>query len=338
MKTGALIVAAGNETDAEAFRPMLPVGDSTVIRRIIITMKQAGIDPVVVVTGKRGDELEKHIAKLRVICLRNEEYGHTQMFDSICMGLEYMEDLCDRVFILPAKFPMFLPVTVRRMMEEEALVVCPVLGGRRGHPILVSNSLIPALTAFKGKFGLRGALEQPQLQGLICEIAVEDEGIILAVDNQDDCTKPAIEGGRIGVHPQIQLGLERNEEFFGPFMAQFLALIDHTGSMQTACRQMHMSYTKGWSMLRTAEKQLGFPFLVTRSGGAEGGFSQLTAQSKEFLSRYLDMEQALRREGKRLFETYFPEYAEGQSGAAADGGRAGKKTAEEKTEREDDHS
>ena len=54
MKTGALIVAAGHDKDREAFRPMLPVGDSTVIRRIIITMKQAGIDPIVVVTGSRG--------------------------------------------------------------------------------------------------------------------------------------------------------------------------------------------------------------------------------------------------------------------------------------------
>ena len=134
MKTGALIVAAGHDKDREAFRPMLPVGDSTVIRRIIITMKQAGIDPIVVVTGSRGDELEKHIAKLRVICLRNERYEDTQMFYSICLGLNYMEDLCDRVFVLPAKFPMFLPRTMKRLMAEEAPVVCPSLHGRRGHP------------------------------------------------------------------------------------------------------------------------------------------------------------------------------------------------------------
>ena len=46
---------------------MLPVGDSTVIRRIIITMRRVGIDPIVVVTGKQGDELEKHISDLEVI-------------------------------------------------------------------------------------------------------------------------------------------------------------------------------------------------------------------------------------------------------------------------------
>lgn len=52
--TGALIVAAGSRQEENRFHPMEPVGDSTVIRRIIITMKQAGVDPIVVVTGRQG--------------------------------------------------------------------------------------------------------------------------------------------------------------------------------------------------------------------------------------------------------------------------------------------
>lgn len=88
-------------------------------------------------------------------------------------------------------------------------------------------------------------------------------------------------------------------------MAHFLSLVDHTGSMQTACRQMHMSYTKGWKLLKTAEKQLGYPLLVTRSGGADGGFSQLTPKAKDFLERYLQMEKEIREEGERLYRKFF---------------------------------
>ena len=40
------------------FKPLLPVGDSTAIRRIIITLKRAGVSPIVVVTGDKADELE----------------------------------------------------------------------------------------------------------------------------------------------------------------------------------------------------------------------------------------------------------------------------------------
>lgn len=310
MKTGALIIAAGHEGEQEDFRPLLPAGDSTVIRRIILTMKQAGVDPVVVVTGRRGAVLEKHIGGLGAICLRNEDYENTQMFYSISKGLAYIKNLCDRVFILPAKFPMFLPATVRRLMECEAPVVCPVRAGRRGHPVLLSVSVIDAVASYRGSFGLRGALSQEGLAGQTAEVPVEDEGIILAVDTKEDCARPLVEEGKIPVHPEASLSLWRNEEFFSPFAARFLSLIDYTGSIQTACRQLHISYTKGWTMLKTVQHQLGFPILFTQSGGAGGGFSRLTPQARNFLSRYFEMEQELCREGERLFARFFPEYGE----------------------------
>ena len=244
MRTGAVVVAAGHKSSVSSFSPMLPIGDSTVIRRIIITLKRSGIDPVVVVTGKQGDEVEKHIAGLRVICLRNQNYGNTQMYNSICLGLNYIEDLCDRVFILPAKFPMFLPETIKRMMDMDAQVVCPVFEGRRGHPVLVSSNIIGKLLNYKGEKGLRGALRQADVDRCAWEVEVEDQGIILAVETDEDRAQGNLDNERLDIFPQIQLTLERDEGFFGPSVAQFLSLIDHTGSMQTACRQMHMSYQR----------------------------------------------------------------------------------------------
>ena len=305
MRTGAVVVAAGHKSSVSSFSPMLPIGDSTVIRRIIITLKRSGIDPVVVVTGKQGDEVEKHIAGLRVICLRNQNYGNTQMYNSICLGLNYIEDLCDRVFILPAKFPMFLPETIKRMMDMDAQVVCPVFEGRRGHPVLVSSNIIGKLLNYKGEKGLRGALRQVDVDRCAWEVEVEDQGIILAVETEEDRAQSNLDNERLDIFPQIQLTLERDEGFFGPSVAQFLSLIDHTGSMQTACRQMHMSYTKGWKILKAAEKQLGYPLLITQSGGAEGGSSLLTPKAKDFLVRFLGMEKELREDAQKLYQKYF---------------------------------
>ena len=83
MTTGAVILAAGHKSSTTSFQPMLPVGDTTAVKRIIITLQRAGVEPVVVITGDRGEELEKHISKMRVVCLRNAEYATTQLFDSI---------------------------------------------------------------------------------------------------------------------------------------------------------------------------------------------------------------------------------------------------------------
>ena len=91
LRTGAVIVAAGHKSRNTPFNPLLPVGDSTVIRRIIITLKRGGVSPIVVITGDKADEIEKHISNLQVICLRNEQYDKVQMFFSICMGLNILK-------------------------------------------------------------------------------------------------------------------------------------------------------------------------------------------------------------------------------------------------------
>ena len=70
MTTGAVILAAGHKSSTTSFQPMLPVGDTTAVKRIIITLQRAGVEPVVVITGDRGEELEKHISKMRVVCLK----------------------------------------------------------------------------------------------------------------------------------------------------------------------------------------------------------------------------------------------------------------------------
>ena len=305
LPTGAVIVAAGHKSKNSTFNPMLPVGDSTAIRRIIITLKQAGVSPIVVITGDEADAVEKHISKLQVICLRNEQYAVTQMFSSICMGLNYIEDLCNRVFVLPAKFPVFLRETVERLMHSEAEIARPVFGGHRGHPVLISSKVLPFIVSYQGEGGLRGALRQAAEKFQEENIPVEDQGIIQAIETEDDSCADFICKQQIQIHPQIQLGLERDDVFFNAQTAHFLQLTSHTGSMQTACKQMHMSYTKGWKILKEAEKQLGFPLLFSRSGGSDGGSSRLTPKGEEFLKNYTKMEEELRKEGERLFELYF---------------------------------
>ena len=95
-------------------------------------MRRVGIDPIVVVTGKQGDELEKHISDLEVISLRNPDYEMEQMFDSISMGLRYIRGLCTQTLILPAKFPLLLRDTLEKMLSEEGDIIRPVFDGKRG--------------------------------------------------------------------------------------------------------------------------------------------------------------------------------------------------------------
>ena len=91
------------------------------------------VKPMVLITGQDYELLEKQIAKFPVIRLYNPDYRKDEMFDSVIRGLKYADGLCDRVLILPAKYPMLLSDTIEKMMSCGHDNVVPVFGGRRGH-------------------------------------------------------------------------------------------------------------------------------------------------------------------------------------------------------------
>ena len=104
----------------------------------------------------------------------------------------------------------------------------------------------------------------------------------------------SISPSKLPLRPSVRFRLAKSDTFFGPGVAEFLTLVDQTGSMQTACREMEMSYSKGWKIIKKAEEYLGCSLIESRSGGASGGSSHLTEEARDLLTRYLDMEKELK--------------------------------------------
>lgn len=177
---GAVVAAAGLSSRMGDFKPMLPLGAESFVRRVIKTFRKAGVFHIVLVTGHRGEELERHVDGLGVVCLRNEAYDRTEMFDSARLGLSYFAGRCSRLFFTPADVPLFTHLTVRKLLEAEGALIVPVCAGRRGHPILLSSSLIPPLLADGGEGGLRGALER--CAAYETPVEVSDGGILRDAD------------------------------------------------------------------------------------------------------------------------------------------------------------
>lgn len=184
MKTGAVIAAAGMSSRMGGFKPLLKIGGIPMVQRIIASFQQGGVFPIVLVTGFRGAELEKHIATTGVICVRNENYAHTQMFDSARIGFSYIVDKCDRTFFTPADIPLFSANTILRLMECGGPVVKPVYQGTGGHPILLSCSVLPKLMAAEGGGGLNEAIGR--CCGSIETVEVGDEGVLRDADTPED--------------------------------------------------------------------------------------------------------------------------------------------------------
>lgn len=184
MKIGALITAAGMSSRMGKFKPLLRIGNKTVAQRIVETLRQAGAEQIVMVTGNHAEALEEHLSDSGIIFLRNEDYATTQMFDSVKIGLSYLQDRCDRVLFTPVDVPLFSADTVCALLNSGAELACPVCAGQTGHPIMMAGRLLPEILAHDGTRGLKGALERCSSE--LVQIPVEDPGIIYDADTPAD--------------------------------------------------------------------------------------------------------------------------------------------------------
>ena len=183
-KIGAVVAAAGLSSRMGEFKPLLPFDGDTVLGRCLDNLLQAGAADTVVVTGHRADELAPVLAARPVRVVHNPDYAHTEMFDSLCLGLRALPPDCGRVLLTPGDVPWVSPALIRSLLAVEADFVCPRCGTRRGHPVVLAGEKIPALLAFRGEGGLRGAVEALGLRTTFVE--TEEVGISIDLDTPED--------------------------------------------------------------------------------------------------------------------------------------------------------
>lgn len=307
----ALILAAGVSSRMERFKPMLPVGNDTMIRRTVRMMQQAGADPIVVVTGYKSEILQEHLAGMDLVFLHNENYASTQMFDSLLIGLDYLLPRCERLLFCPGDVPTVRMDTVLHLMQFDEEVVRPVYGRKAGHPILLKRNALEKIQNYHGDGGLRGALRALDLP---CkDVQVDDEGVVLDADTPEEYNRLlrhnlCAGGGKESLRMDLQLRICALDAAFDPFFVQLLEMVKRTGSLQTACNAVHISYSKGWKLVRNMEAALGFALLTRTVGGATGGGSRLTQAGEELMESYKQMEREVLETAQTSFERHMQKY------------------------------
>ena len=101
-RTGGVIGAASKK-DA---MPLFQVGTIPIVKRIVITFQQAGIFPIVIITGTQEEEVKYQLSGYGVIFLKLEDCEQPKLFESVKTGLEYLEGKCERVMFTPVNAPM----------------------------------------------------------------------------------------------------------------------------------------------------------------------------------------------------------------------------------------
>jgi molybdate transport system regulatory protein len=94
--------------------------------------------------------------------------------------------------------------------------------------------------------------------------------------------------------PQVRI-LLRKAIAMGPGKADLLRLIEQTGSISAAAREMGMSYRRAWVLVDTMNRAFRAPLVETLTGGRRGGGARVTALGHDVLRRYLSMEAKAQR-------------------------------------------
>lgn len=183
---GAVIVAAGASRRMGTSKPLLKLGGERIIERVVRVFRAGGVPEPLVVTASRARRLDALLDELGVARVQNPK-PERGMFSSVRVGVKGLTDGLSAFFVHPVDMPLVAPETLRALrqaFDDDVPVVHPSYGGRRGHPPLLSASLIPAVVEFDRPGGLRALLADYDEEAR--HVECDDPGVRFDIDTPAD--------------------------------------------------------------------------------------------------------------------------------------------------------
>jgi len=187
-RLGAVILAAGRSRRQKGFKPLLPLGQSSVLDCCLNLFQQAGITGPrkVVVLGHRSEELRPLVIAAGATPVVNADYDRG-MFSSVQAGVNALPASINAFFVLPVDIPLVRHLTIQLLSQalsdhDQAQVLLPNCADRTGHPPLLRAGLRAAIADHDGSRGLRGVLDR----AACVQIPVPDEGMLVDIDRPED--------------------------------------------------------------------------------------------------------------------------------------------------------
>jgi molybdenum cofactor cytidylyltransferase len=182
----AILLAAGRSSRMGAFKPLLPFGNKTVIECCIDSLRNGGVETIVVVLGHRADDMREKLTGVRFAINPDPD---SEMGASIAVGLREIPENTQAILIALADHPAVPASVVASVIEEwveGARIVIPTWQGRGGHPVLVDLRFRSELLNLTESGGLRALFESHR--EAVRRVAVESPFIARDMDTWDDYT------------------------------------------------------------------------------------------------------------------------------------------------------
>lgn len=185
-EVAAILLAAGRSRRMGAFKPLLPFGDTTIIRSSVQNLLDAGVKDIVVVLSHRAAEVKSSLSDLSLEFAHNPD-PESEMSASIACGVKQLPQESKAVLIALGDQPAIPAIVIRAVVDGwrsgEKLII-PEFNGRGGHPVLVDLMWRDDLLSLDPGQGLKGFFDAHRAQ--VRRVPVNSPFIARDLDTWDD--------------------------------------------------------------------------------------------------------------------------------------------------------
>lgn len=187
MSVAAVLLAGGESSRMGQPKPLLAWGDRTLIEYQLEQLAGSPIDRTVVVLGHRAEDVLPYVRRAGGQAIINELYAEGRA-SSLRVGAAALPDNTLAVVVLNVDQPRPRDVITRLVeshLQSGALITVPTFGGRRGHPTVLSGSLLPELRQVsEATQGLRAVIHRHEAE--IEELAFDTEVVLLDLNRPEE--------------------------------------------------------------------------------------------------------------------------------------------------------
>jgi molybdenum cofactor cytidylyltransferase len=185
LPVAGVILAAGAASRMGQPKLLLPWKGEALIRHSARAALDAGLQPVVVVTGAGAEALTAALAGLAVQTVHNPDWAAGQS-TSVRAGIAALPAATPAVLFLLGDQPFLSVELIRRMVETyrqtRPAILAPFVNGKRSNPVLFDRAVFDEMRQLQGDVGARSLFAQHPPAAL----PWPDERLLLDVDTPED--------------------------------------------------------------------------------------------------------------------------------------------------------
>jgi molybdenum cofactor cytidylyltransferase len=178
----AVVLSGGKSERMGQPKALLRLGGQMFLERILVAIKDAGIEQTVIVAGHHRDEIQAAFPGLRLVF--NPDYNDG-MSTSVKAGLRALPKGISGTGIFLVDHPLIDAGTIRRLAGDlrPGHIVLPFHEGRRGHPVFFAADLFAEILALGPDEGLNKVVRHNAER--VIEVPVPDPGVLQDIDTPE---------------------------------------------------------------------------------------------------------------------------------------------------------